>query len=272
MKKAFIVTAVLAACVQLYAQPAVTSEEYQAKYDRQVRNVGFGGVGVETILDKWEADYPDALEPKIGRANYYYAKSQSTGMITLSEPRYLGTKPVLTLKDDDGNDVNYFQDITYDDEYFSQCQTLLDDYMREDPDELRYRFIKISSLLAYEKGDPVLTEAEMNKLIDQNKKAWCLDGQPTDEATFIDAVQELCFSIYAVGTPACYEAFLRLSTRMNKLYPKNTAFIDNIGSYWLVHGKNYKKAISYYKKALKIDPEDVAAIRNMKLAERESKK
>lgn len=59
---------------------------------------------------------------------------------------------------------------------------------------------------------------------------------------------------------------------MNKLYPKNTAFIDNIGSYWLVSEKNYKKAISFYKKALKLDPEDVAAIRNKKLAEREIEK
>lgn len=271
-KSILIIAAALMAMMPLHAQPATTMEEYAAKYERQVRNVGYGGVGVETILDRWEADYPDAVAPKVGRVNYYIVKSQSTTMITSKESRYLGAKPLLTLKDDEGNDVNYFQDTVFDDEIFSQSQTLTDEYIRNSPDELRFRFMKVTALLAYEKGDPVLTEAELNKLIDERGKSWKLDGEPADEPTFLDAIQEFCFSIYAVGTPEAYGAFYRLSTRMNKLYPKNTAFIDNIGSYWLVHEKNYKKAISFYKKALKLDPEDVAALRNMRLAERESKK
>lgn len=272
MKKTILIAAVLLAVMPLYAQTGTTKEEYAAKYERQVRNVGYGGVGVETILDKWEADYPDDVAPKAGRINYYLGKSQTTVMITSGEARYLGAKPVLSLKDDDGNDVNYFEDTKYDDEIFSQAQTVTDEYIRNYPDELRFRFMKISALLAYEKGDPVLAETELNKLVDEKDKSWKLDGEPTDEPTFIDAIQEFCFSLYAVGTPASYGAFYRLSTRMNKLYPKNTAFIDNIGSYWLVSEKNYKKAISFYKKALKLDPEDVVAIRNKKLAEREINK
>lgn len=52
---------------------------------------------------------------------------------------------------------------------------------------------------------------------------------------------------------------------MNKLEPNNTVFIDNIGSYWQVAKRNNKKAEKYYKKALKIDPEDYAATSNLKL-------
>ena len=54
---------------------------------------------------------------------------------------------------------------------------------------------------------------------------------------------------------------------MNKLFPKNTAFINNIGSYWQIKG-NDKQAVKYYKKALKLEPDDYAANRNMQIIER----
>ena len=55
---------------------------------------------------------------------------------------------------------------------------------------------------------------------------------------------------------------------MNKLYPKNPVFLDNIGSYWQVAEKNDKKALKYYKKALKLDPPDYAALNNIRLINR----
>ena len=54
---------------------------------------------------------------------------------------------------------------------------------------------------------------------------------------------------------------------MSKRYPDNPAFIDNLGSYWLVARDNDKQAAKYYKKALKLDPEDYAAQRNLKIIE-----
>ena len=55
---------------------------------------------------------------------------------------------------------------------------------------------------------------------------------------------------------------------MNKLYPKNPVFIDNIGSWWLIVKGNDKQAAKYYKKALQIDPEDYAAQQNLRIIER----
>ena len=52
---------------------------------------------------------------------------------------------------------------------------------------------------------------------------------------------------------------------MNKLYPKNPVFLDNIGSYWQVARGNDKQAEKFYKKALKLDPDDYAATRNLQL-------
>ena len=54
---------------------------------------------------------------------------------------------------------------------------------------------------------------------------------------------------------------------MNKLYPKNTVFINDIGSYYQVVKKNYKQAEKYYAKTLKISPDDYAARTNMRIIE-----
>ena len=85
------------------------------------------------------------------------------------------------------------------------------------------------------------------------------------DPSFSQAVGEYCYSLFAKGSPQAYDFFFRLSTRMNKLEPKNTVFIDNMGSYYLVAKKDNKKAEKYYKKALKIEPEDYAAISNLKI-------
>ena len=55
---------------------------------------------------------------------------------------------------------------------------------------------------------------------------------------------------------------------MTKLFPKNSVFVGNLGSYQQVVKGNDKQAVKFYKKALKLDPEDYAARRNMQLIER----
>ena len=71
-----------------------------------------------------------------------------------------------------------------------------------------------------------------------------------------------------IGTDAGYEYFREISELMTKRFPRNPVFIDNIGSYWLVAKNNEKQAVKFYKKALKIDPQDEAATRNLKIIER----
>lgn len=272
MKRIALISALLLACMQLSAQTEPQTktpvDEYVARYNRQVKNVGYSGVGVETILDRWEADYPEDVNPKVGRINYLLDKSQSFEVVKSVDAKYLGKKPIATLKDENGADVNYFNDVVYEEETFAECQKLIDSYIKKYPNELRYRLCKITTLLDYEKEYPDMTEGEISALIDERGTAWTLDGVLADQETFLDVIQEYCFSLYSVGTPASYESFYRISQRMSGCYPKNTSFIDNMGSYWLVYHKNYKKAISTYNKALKIDPEDQVALRNKKTAEK----
>lgn len=260
--------ALLIAAVSAFAQ---TSQDFKAKYQRQAKMVGVSGVGVETILDRWEAAFPDDGDMLEARFLYNYIKSQSTEVVRKDGTKYLGEAPVLSLKDSLGMDVNYFQETMFVDSLFAKGQNALDRAISGHPEEIRFRLDKISSLFAYEKESPDLAYAEIVKMVDINTASpskWIYEGETLSEDEFLDIVQDYCSNFFKIATPNGYELFLALSQKMSKLYPKNPSFVGNIGSYWFVGKGNYKKAQSFYKKALKLDPEDVAAKRNMKILER----
>ena len=274
MKTRLIITFFAAlSCAMLLAQSA--GDDYLAKYQRQVRNAGVAGVGVQTIVDNWIAACPDDARAYEARFSYCFAKSRSTEIQPKNSERYLGQKPVLTLKDSTGRDVNYFQEDVFVDSLFASCLTAIDKALSLKPLELRYHFDKITAMLSYEKDCPDLSYELVNSLIDsfvKNKGAdWTLDNEalPEDrDEVFCQCIGEFCYTFFQVGSPSSYRYFLALSEKMNKLYPKNPVFLDNIGSYWQVAEKNDKKALKYYKKALKLDPQDYAALNNILLINR----
>ena len=274
MKTRLIITFFAAlSCAMLLAQSV--GDDYLAKYQRQIRNAGVAGVGVQTIVDNWIAACPDDARAYEARFNYCFAKSRSTEIQPKNSERYLGQKPVLTLKDSTGRDVNYFQEDVFVDSLFASCLTSIDKALSLQPLELRYHFDKITAMLSYEKDCPDLSYDLVNSLIDsfvKNKGAdWTLDNEalPEDrDEVFCQCIGEFCYTFFQVGSPSSYRYFLALSEKMNKLYPKNPVFLDNIGSYWQVAEKNDKKALKYYKKALKLDPQDYAALNNIRLINR----
>ena len=56
---------------------AQTAAQFKEKYDRQVRSVGVDGVGVEYILGRWAAAYPDDTDMLEAHFNYYLARSRT---------------------------------------------------------------------------------------------------------------------------------------------------------------------------------------------------
>ena len=54
-------------------------------------------------------------------------------------------------------------------------------------------------------------------------------------------------------------------------YPKNTVFLTNIGSYYLVYKHDSKNALKMYNKVLKKVPGDYTAIKNCVLLARSDK-
>ena len=53
---------------------------------------------------------------------------------------------------------------------------------------------------------------------------------------------------------------------MNIFSPQNLSFINNMGSYHMVAKEDYKTALKYYKKVLKMDPTDMIALQNGAIA------
>lgn len=268
--KIILTAAAAALCVAAAAQ--TTADEFQARYERLVRNVGYSGVGVETLLDRWGEAFPDDMRVPVARFQYFYQKSLSTELTPMPGlRRFLGKAPTLTLKDPEGEDVPYFEEEFFDDDLFREALDVLNGQIAAHPDELRWRYLKIAALTSYEKDFPDMSGAELRNLIARDAKehpAWTLDGAPASREDFQQGVGEFCAKFYETGSEECYELFRDISTLMNKYFPKNPVFIDNLGSYWLIARDNEKQAVKFYKKALKLDPDDYAAKRNLQLIER----
>lgn len=267
MKRILIVTAALFAAFSVSAQ---TAEEFKARYERQTRNVGLSGVGVETILDSWAEAFPEDRDQLYARFLFCYDKSKGSTVITKDKPKYLGQEPIMNLTDSIGRKVYYFQDVTFDDAMYGEALKTIEILISKDILNLKYRFTKVAALKEFEKEDIVLTLSELQGLVAQNagKPAWHYDAEPVGTDLFAESVQTYCASLYSVGSDSAYEAFKTISEMMAKQYPKESCFLDNLGSYWMTSRKNYKKALSYYNKALKINPSDAVAKTNVKIVER----
>ena len=269
-KVIFAVLAVLAAA-SLNAQ---TSSRFEQRYDLLVSQFGPAGVGVETVLDNWAK--VDSTNAKMlqGRFSYLFTKAQSTQVEVRPGKKYLGMDPVLTLKDSLGNDVNYFQINVFDDQLYSEAIKAADKAITYWPDRLDFRFMKANAYIAYEKESPDMALSCIMSLIDENRariSSWEYEGQKVGQDFFQNAVQEYCFSFYALGTPNGYEAFRALSERMVSLFPDNPGFMNNLGTYHLIAKEDYKTAYKYYNKVLKAYPDDYTAIKNGILAARKQK-
>jgi tetratricopeptide (TPR) repeat protein len=276
MKK-FLIPALVAVLVSIqfpaHAQKP-SQADYLDRYTLLVNKLGVEGVGVETLLQRWGKDYPDDMDMLLGKFTYYLSKSQSNSMEKIDASKYLGEAPTLTLKDSLGNDVNYFQVTNYDDELFGQATQAIDKAIGLAQDRLDLRLYKIAALIGYEKGSPDMALSGLKELIDydgHSHPTWIYPGLEPGPDLFPSLVQEYCYTFFRQATPASYEAFKEVSEKMAGYYPKNTVFLTNIGSYYLVYKHDSKNALKMYNKVLKKDPGDYTAIKNCVLLARNDK-
>lgn len=251
-----------------------SSKDFQDRYDLLVSKLGPTGVGIETLLDRWAAAYPDDVQMLTGKFSYWFSKSQTLQLVPKNQQKFLGENPTVVLKDSTGADVNYFQETMYDDELFGEAQKALEKAIQLYPDRLDLRFLKVASLIGYEKESPDMALSSLKSLMIYNATQhpkWEYPGvEKVDNEFFSAALQEYCYLFFRYGTPATYEAFKELSQQMLTYEPKNVLFLDNIGSYWLVARKDNKTAMKYYSKVLKIKPDDLTAIKNIIILARNS--
>lgn len=274
MKRILTFLAALALTLPLLSQ-TVSQEDYLRRYNNLVTRVGTDGVGVETLLDKWAADYPEDINQLVARFSLWFTKCQTSQVVQMDRDRYLGRDPIIPMTDSLGRKANWFEDITYDDEMFGEAQQALDRAVILAPNRLDLRLLRISALTSYEKESPDMALAQLNALVDENYRqhpAWTHESlEKVDDETFKALIQDYCFVFFRLGTDSSGEAFKSLSEHMLKYSKDDPLFLDNLGSYYLVRKKDYKKALKYYNQVLKKHPDDETAIRNCLLLARSTK-
>lgn len=264
MKKTVFLAAALLAFTLAAAQDDPGSD-FATRYNRLVNVGGYDGVGIETLLDKWEAY--DQYDPQMleARFNYYLKKSFHTQAVCKNQSKYLGQKPIMTLKDSTGRDINYFEEMFFDDELFGKATTYIEKAIKAHPNELALRFDYIGALISYEKESPDLAQSRILELISDNGTLpgkWTYEGSAIDSDTFASLMQDYCLIFFRQATPKSYETFRIISERMASQYPDKLEFLNNQGAYWASVSNNPRKAIKIYEKVLKKDPDNRNALTN----------
>lgn len=269
MKRTLFIAAMLLASAGAFAQESVQS--LNERYERLVRNLGYDGIGIETVLDKWEA--LDASDGRMleARFNYWFTKSRQSEVTTSKQKKYLGQEPMMVLKDKDSTNIYYYEEFFFDDKMFGKAMSAIDKACALHPDQIGYRFDKVNALLAYEKGYTEMTEQELLGIIadDARRTApWKAGDSELLPDEFPNMIQEYCYILYSQGTGTSLDSFKTISERMSKQYPGKLDFACNIGSYWITAHANYKKAIKTFDKVLKVDPKNENALKNCIIAAR----
>lgn len=275
MKKiGIILAAAILTVLPLKAQEGPSQEEFQKRYDLLVSKLGPTGVGIETLLTRWERAYPDDPNMLLAQFSYWFSKSQTTKVEKLDRDKYLGNAPVLPLKDSLGNKTNFFEVRYFDDEMYGKASKALDKVIALAPDQLDYRLLKANALISYEKESPDMALSHLKGLIDyhfHNHPTWKYPGIEMDANAFDALMQEYCFAFFKLGCPGGYDAFRELSEKMLQYEPKNTLFLTNLGTWELVAHKDPNAAMKQYTKVLKMKPGDYTVLKNIILLARSEK-
>jgi tetratricopeptide (TPR) repeat protein len=263
----------VALCVAVSLSAQTPSERYEQRYNMLVSQFGVAGVGVETVLDNWAKVDSTNARLLLARFDLLFTKAQSVSVVMKDKKKYLGMEPIITFKDSLQRNVYYYQETFFDDDLYGQSIKAIDKAISVWPDRLDFRFVKANSLISYEKESPDMAMGYLRSLVAEaaaRKTDWDYGQEKVGKDFVEDAMQEYCYTLFAIGSAQSREAFFNLSQFLSETFPENMQFVTNMGSYYLLK-EEYKTALKYYGKVLKKNPEDYSAIKNSALSARKMK-
>lgn len=274
MKRIVTLFLTLALSLSALAQDPLPQTEFLRRYTNLIQRVGPAGVGVETLIAKWEEAWPEDPQLYLARFNFCFTRSRSSHIEDMPVDKYLGQAPLLPMTDSLGNKHNYFEVFEYDDDLFAQANSAIGQAITLKPWHLDYRMAKIDALLAYEKDKPEMALQELKALATKHYKehpVWEYEGMDgVSEEQFRAFMQDYCVAIFRLGSETSAQAFKALSEHMLTYCKDEPLYLDNLGSYYLVR-KEYKQARKYYDQVLKKHPSDMTALKNSILMARTMK-
>ena len=265
MKRFLLLLTLLSLPLLGQAQETYSQEEFLRRYNNLAERVGPSGLGVETLLNKWEAAWPDDVHQLLARFAFYFDRSRQSSVIQLDRDRYLGREPLLPFADSLGNKKNYFEDFTFDDDLYAQANLAISKAIAAEPLRLDFRMARIDAMLAYEKEQPDMTLMELKYLADKQYKehpAWEYEGIGSVSGEQFDALlQDYGVALFRLGSEAGQDAFRDFSQYLLTYRKDDPMLLNNLGSYYLVK-KDFKKAAKYIDQVLKKHPDDMTALQN----------